>query len=229
MRPGTTMARILLIYSDSKARKFLEARAGAHHQVHAVGDLARGVRALEGMEPDLLIAGIDHHKPEALDLLRYLRRNGRKVPVLLIGPAGAGVLQPAAMKLGAAAFLEYPIEQITLDQAITETLQQARDRERSGAGRVPRLAAEEEAANVSELQKQLNRRMVCFAGKGQVYIQALILGPGQKSKPRVALRCPLRQQYGYPPDVYYEHIRDVCCQDPTGCPAFRSFQKRSRA
>ncbi|HNQ24428.1 MAG TPA: hypothetical protein PKK06_15185 [Phycisphaerae bacterium] len=221
------MARILLIHSDGNARKFLEARAGGRHQVHSVGDMARGIRALEGMGPDLLIAGIDHHKPEALDLLRYLRRNGRKVPVLLVGPAGAGVLQPAAMKLGAAAFLEYPVEQLTLEQAISDALEQARDRERSSAGRLPRLASEEETGNVSQLQERLNERMECFAGKNQVYLQALILGPGQKSKPRVALKCPLRKQYGYPPDVYYEYIRDVCCGRPSECPAFRTFQKRS--
>ena len=220
------MARIVLIHPERKSRKFLEQRAGAAHEVHSVGDLGKGVKALQTLKPDLVIAGIDHHKPEALDLLRYLRRNGRKLPVLLIGPAGAGVLQPTAMKLGAAGFLEYPIEQPALEDAITDALESAQNEQTSSAGRVPSLTEEEQTRNVSELERELNGQMVCFAGRNQVYIQALILGPGQRSKPRVSLKCPLRKQYSQPADVYYEYIRDVCCGDPAQCPAYRRFEKQ---
>lgn len=220
------MARILLIHGERKPRKFIEARLSSRHQVHAVTNLAKGIKALEGLKPDLLIAGLDHHKPEALDLLRYIRRNGQKLPVLLIGPAGAGLLQPTAMKLGAAGFLEFPVEATTLEDAIRQALEQQQARKEAGVVQLPEITAEELAANISQLEQQLNRKMVCFAGENQVYIQSIILGAGEKSKPRVALKCPLRKQFGHPPNVYYEYIRDVCCGDPARCPAYQAFKER---
>ena len=220
------MARILLIHSERKQRKFIEARLASHHQVRAVNNLAKGMKALGADKPDVLIAGLDHHKPEALDLLRYIRRNGQKLPVLLIGPAGAGVLQPTAMKLGAAGFLEFPVEANTLEAAIRQAIEQQQARKEAAVVKLPEITAEEQSSNITQLEHQLNRKMVCFAGENQVYIQSMILGAGEKSKPRIALKCSLRKQFGHPPNVYYEYIRDVCCSDPGECPAYQAFKER---
>ena len=219
------MARILVVYGERGARRFLVARAEAHHEVKGVENLARAIKTIAAFRPNLLIAELDGKKTGAFDLLRYLKRNGVNVPVVLCGAAGAGMLQPMAMKYGAAAFLEFPMEQEALDRAISKALQGDKDAHTS----VPPISSEELASNLSELEQQLNRRMVCFAGKNQVYLQSLILGDGRTSKPRIALKCSLRKRYGHPPDVYYGYIRDVCCSDPSVCPAYQEFITRKPA
>ena len=80
-------------------------------------------------------------------------------------------------------------------------------------------------SNLSDLERKLNRDMQCTAGRNQVYIRALLTGHST-TRPRIALKCPLRRDIGLPPDVFYEEIRDVCCCDPNQCEAWRSFQQR---
>lgn len=89
----------------------------------------------------------------------------------------------------------------------------------------PPLTAEEQAANLSELERSLNAQMVCPAGRNQVFIRSVLTGNGT-TPPRIALRCGLRRDIGVKPEVFYEHIRDVCCKDPQQCPAYRRFKDR---
>lgn len=90
----------------------------------------------------------------------------------------------------------------------------------------PPLTAEEQGANLSVLQQNLERGMKCPAGKGQVYLRSLLTGT-TTTKPRIALKCVLRKEIGQPREVFYEHIRDVCCGDPEQCPAYQAFKERS--
>jgi len=219
------MARILLLHRDRKARKFLQERASTHHEMRTVDSLGKATRAIATTRPQVIVAEINGKTDDALDLLRYMKRNRIDLPVILVGGARAGMLKHFAMKLGAKAYIEYPMEQHAFDEVISGSLQADRD----DHGGIPPITEEEHKTNISELEKTLNRRMVCVAGKNQVYIQSLILGMGHTSKPRVALKCPLRKQFGHPPDVYYEYIRDMCCGDPTACPAYQKFQERTSA
>lgn len=219
------MARVLVIHHDSGPRKFLEARAGFHNEAKGAAGFSKAVKALVKFKPDVILVGIDARPNEAMDLIRHCRRTGIQAPIVVVGPAKAGTHKQHLLKLGAVDFVEYPMEQTELDRAIT----QAMDAERETAGKLPPLSPEEVGVNSTDLQNKLNRHMVCFAGKGQVYIQSLILGNGKTSPPRIALKCPLRQQYHYPTDVYYEYIRDVCCADPSVCPAYQDFQAKRRA
>jgi DNA-binding NarL/FixJ family response regulator len=217
------MSRVLVIHAERGARRFLEARSAIHHQTQCVDNLSAGMKAVAAFRPDVIMCGLDGKKGEALDLLRYLRRNRIDIPVLVVAVSGAGIYQSLAMKLGAAGFVEYPIEQDALDQALSKALQSDKD----AHGTVPPITREELNANLSELEKQLNRHMSCFAGKNKVYLQSMIQGGGYASKPRIALKCPLRKEYGYPPNVYYEYIRDVCCKNPPVCPAYQEFMARN--
>ena len=88
----------------------------------------------------------------------------------------------------------------------------------------PPITAEEGSANLSRLESHLNKHMKCFAGRNQVYIQSMILGSAT-SRPRIALKCNLRAEYGLNRDVYYEWIRDTCCGDPKRCEAYREFME----
>lgn len=214
--------RLLVLHSDRSARKFLEKRAGNQHLVKTVGNLAKAVREIIPYRPDMIIAEIDTRKSAALDLLRYLKRNRIRLPVVLVGEAGAGILQPAAMKMGASAFVEYPME----EQALARALARARRTFRELNDRMPEITPEELDSNLSELEQRLNDQMVCFAGRNQVYIQSLITDVGTTTKPRITLKCPIRKDFGYPPNVYYEFIRDVCCGNPSACPAYQEFTAR---
>lgn len=89
----------------------------------------------------------------------------------------------------------------------------------------PPLTADEMTANLSVLERKLNREMVCHAGKNQVYLRSLLTGNGT-TRPRIALKCSLRRDIGQTPEVFYEHIRDVCCCDPEQCEAYRHFKAR---
>ena len=219
------MPKVLIIHSNKTARGFIEKRASPHHLVKARDSWASGMKTIRPYRPDVLIAEIDPRDSAAMDMLRYLKRTHIRTPVVLVGPAAAGARLPAAMHLGASGFLEYPMEQSALNQAISEALHSNKDT----GDDVPPVSEEEVGVNLSELEKRLNRRMVCVAGKNQVYLQSLIQGGGRTSKPRVALKCPLRKQFGFPPNVYYEHIRDICCGDPSVCNAFQKFTELSSA
>ncbi|MEW6253255.1 MAG: hypothetical protein AB1716_21660 [Planctomycetota bacterium] len=89
----------------------------------------------------------------------------------------------------------------------------------------PPLTPEELTTNLSLLERKLNREMKCTAGRNQVYIRSLLTGTST-TPPRVALKCHMRRDIGLPAEVFYEHIRDVCCNDPDACPAWRAFMKR---
>jgi hypothetical protein len=89
----------------------------------------------------------------------------------------------------------------------------------------PPISPEEQRANLSELEQKLNREMKCQAGKNQVFLRSLLTGTGT-TQPRITMKCHLRKDIGLKPEVFYEHIRDICCRDPEECEAYRQFRER---
>ena len=89
----------------------------------------------------------------------------------------------------------------------------------------PPLTLEERRANLTELEKSLNAKMKCHAGRNQVFVRSLLTAGGP-TQPRITLKCSLRKDVGLDQHVFYEHIRDVCCGDPEQCPAYRDFKER---
>ena len=74
-----------MIHGESGPRSFLEERARRHHDVHSVAGLGQAIRSMPKFRPELMIVHLSAKKPEALELLRHLRRNGAQTPVLLVG------------------------------------------------------------------------------------------------------------------------------------------------
>lgn len=215
------VCRVLIVHRDAGARDMLGAMVGRRHEVEYASDYTAGVKAFHARRPNLVIAGQDGRHGDAMLLLRHFHNNGVRVPVIMVAGRGAGVYQQAAMKLGAKAFLEFPVEERRLADAIEAALAGAA----RGEADVPPLTKEEARANLSELEKRLNERMKCFAGRNLVYLQSYI-GSGAGSRPRICLKCPLRKEFGLEPNVYYEFIRDVCCHDPSQCEAIKRFEAR---
>ncbi len=89
----------------------------------------------------------------------------------------------------------------------------------------PPLTPIELTTNLSDLERKLNHEMKCTAGKNQVFIRSLLTG-SSTTRPRIALKCPLRRDIKLPAEVFYEYIRDVCCTDPEQCEAWQDFKER---
>ncbi|HOB76292.1 MAG TPA: response regulator [Phycisphaerae bacterium] len=214
------MSKVLVIHHDDSVRSKLEGMIrGQHHTVMGFRDLLAGVKEIARQRPDIVVVGQDLKKEEGTRLLKYLKQNEVKLPVVLIAMRGTSGHQAIAMKLGARGFVAYPVDEARLEAAISEAL---KAHQAAMAGPPP-VTEEELRGNLSMMERQLNARMKCFAGRNQVYIQSMITG-GAATRPRICLKCSLRPEYGLSKDVYYEFIRDVCCGDPMQCEAVRKFQ-----
>jgi FixJ family two-component response regulator len=210
---------MLVIHYDRSIRGGLARLGKLRHEVVEAKHVAEGIKRMNKAKPDVIVVGHDGKKEEGARLLRYLRDNVKKIPVVVVFSGGGGVFQPLLMKLGAKGFVEYPVDQTRFDEAVRSAL----DAHKTVHAPPPPITEEEQRANLSMLETALNKRMRCFAGKNLVYIQSMILG-GRTSKPRICLKCPLRAEFGLNREVYYEFIRDVCCTEPAGCEAVRQFQ-----
>ena len=215
---------VLIVHHDSEARKAHEKLAVKHHPVVGASNVNKGLKAIRRHYPAVGLAGIEAKQLSALTLLKFLKDNRFDIPLLLVANADAGQYQQVAMKLGAKAFLEYPLDQPRFDAAVSMALQDSWDAKEMP---VP-IAKRERKANLSQLETDLNKQMKCFAGKNQVFLQSMIVGL-QKTKPRICLKCPLRREFGLTERVYYEYIRDICVAEPDLCPAVQKFQARTSA
>lgn len=218
------MSALLVVHHDDAARRVLEQLAARHHSVLSAADVNSGLKAIRKYHPAAGIAGIEARQLSALTLLKFLKENHFEVPILLAANADAGQYQQIAMKLGAKAFLEYPLDQTRFDAAVSIALQDRYDAKKTA----PPITEFEKKANLSQLENDLNRQMKCFAGKNLVFLQSFLVGM-QKTKPRICLKCPLRREFGLTERIYYEYIRDVCIGDPESCAAVRKFQARTSA
>ncbi len=217
-------SKIVLIHSDKRVRKGLEAMCSVHRKPIAVADVKSGLKMILKISPALVVVGLDSHKKEALQLLRYMKSYGSVVPVIVVAGPWAGSLQMQAMKAGAKGFLEYPVDQARFDREITRALQTRLDL----TATLPPITDEERDANLSDLERTLNRKMKCRAGRNQVHLQSLIIGL-TKTRPRISLQCALRAEFNMRTNVYYEYIRDVCCNDPGACTAVQQFEAKNYA
>ena len=217
-------SKVVVIHRDKGVRHGLEAMCSVHHDPIAVADVKSGLKMILKVAPALAVVGLDARKKEALQLLRYMKSYGSVVPVIVVAGQGAGALQMQTMKAGAKGFLEYPIDQSRFDREIARVLQTKLD----VTDTIPPITDEEQDANLSDMERTLNRKMKCHAGRNQVHLQSLIIGL-TKTKPRISLKCSLRADFNMQPNVYYEYIRDVCCNDPSACPAVQQFEAKNSA
>jgi two-component system response regulator HydG len=95
------------------------------------------VRLMERDQIDLVLAGVDPADGDALELLTYVRRKHRDVPVVLLFPRLHPERAKEALRLGAMAVLKYPVPAAELRAAVLQALERCEARTSDAIGTVP--------------------------------------------------------------------------------------------
>ncbi len=121
--------RILILYPDPAGLALLTSMLKSLGYVieEATND-RMAVRLMEREEIDLVLAGVDPGDTEALELLSYVRRKHREVPVVLLFPRLHPERAKEALRLGAMAVLKYPVPAAELRAAVLQALEQCEGR-----------------------------------------------------------------------------------------------------
>ena len=83
---------------------------------------------MERNDIDLVLAGVDPLDAEALELLTYVRRKHRDVPVILLFPRLHPERAKEALRMGAMAVLKYPVPAAELRAAVLQALERCEAR-----------------------------------------------------------------------------------------------------
>ena len=81
------------------------------------------VRSMERNDIDLVLAGVDPLDADALELLTYVRRKHREVPVILLFPRLHPERAKEALRMGAMSVLKYPVPAAELRAAVLQALE----------------------------------------------------------------------------------------------------------
>ena len=79
------------------------------HEIDEAANDRVAVRLMERGGVDLLVAGVDPMDADALELLSYMRRKYRQVPVILLFTTPNPERAKEALRQGALAVLKYPV------------------------------------------------------------------------------------------------------------------------
>ena len=86
------------------------------------------VRSMERNDIDLVLAGVDPLDADALELLTYVRRKHREVPVILLFPRLHPERAKEALRMGAMSVLKYPVPAAELRAAVLQALERCESR-----------------------------------------------------------------------------------------------------
>ncbi len=138
--------RILILYPDPAGLALLTSmlKSLGHIIEEATTDRV-AVRLMERNNIDLVLAGVDPLDGEALELLMYVRRKHREVPVILLFPRLHPERAKEALRLGAMAVLKYPVPAAELRAAVLQALERCEARPHEPAS-VPAASTSPSAA-----------------------------------------------------------------------------------
>jgi two-component system, NtrC family, response regulator HydG len=116
--------RILIAYPDAAGLALLTSmlKSLGHIIEEAANDRA-AVKLMERNNIDLVLAGVDPLDSEALELLTYVRRKHRRVPIILLFPRLHAARSTEALRLGAMSVLKYPVPASELRAAVQQALE----------------------------------------------------------------------------------------------------------
>ena len=120
---------ILIVYPDPAGLALLTSmlKSLGHLIEEATNDRA-AVRLMKRNHIDLVLAGVDPLDAKALELLTYVRRKHREVPVILLFPRLHPDRAKEALRLGAMAVLKYPVPVADLRAAVLQALERCEAR-----------------------------------------------------------------------------------------------------
>jgi two-component system, NtrC family, response regulator HydG len=115
--------RILIVHPDPPSLNLLSSmlRSLGHMIDEAANDRV-AVRLMERGGIAMVLAGVDPADADALELLSYVRRKHRKVPVILLFPTPNPERTKEALRLGALSVLRYPVPATELRAAVTQAM-----------------------------------------------------------------------------------------------------------
>jgi DNA-binding NtrC family response regulator len=113
--------RILILHPDPAGLGLLTSMLKSlGHTIEEANTDRAAVRLIERNNIDLILAGVDPLDSEALELLLFVRRKHREIPVILLFPRLNPERAREALKLGAAAVLKYPVPAGELRAAVLQ-------------------------------------------------------------------------------------------------------------
>ncbi len=115
--------RILIVHPDPPSLALLSSmlRSLGHMIDEAANDRV-AVRLMERGGIAMVLAGVDPVDDDALELLSYVRRKHRQVPVILLFPTPNPERTREALRLGALSVLRYPVPATELRAAVTQAM-----------------------------------------------------------------------------------------------------------
>ncbi len=194
--------RILILYPDPAGLALLTSmlKSLGHVIEEATTDRA-AVRSMERNDIDLVLAGVDPLDAEALELLMYVRRKHREVPVILLFPRLHPERAKEALRLGAMAVLKYPVPAAELRAAVLQALERCETRHSDSA--LPGAVAAATAAR-SAAPSAAAHESVAIATRA---LQPALVG----SKPTVpaSAAAPSASPSGVSPQRAEQHAREI--------------------
>jgi two-component system response regulator HydG len=116
-------ARILIVHSEPSALTLLSSMLKSlGHEIDEAANDRVAVRLMERGGVDLMVAVADPTDVEALELLSYMRRKHRSVPVLLLFSSPMPERAKEALRQGALAVLRFPLPATELRAAVMQAL-----------------------------------------------------------------------------------------------------------
>ena len=116
-------ARLLIVHPDPPALNLLSSMLKSlGHEIDEAANDRVAVRLMERGGVDLMLAGVQPAETDALELLAYMRRKHRQVPVILLFPSPNPERAKEALRLGALSVLRYPVPATELRAAVTQGL-----------------------------------------------------------------------------------------------------------
>ena len=145
--------RILIVHPDPPSLALLSSMLKSlGHVIEEAANDRVAVRLIERGGIDMILAGVDPIDPEALELLSYVRRKHRQLPVILLFPTPDADRTKEALRLGALTVLRYPVPATELRAAVTQALGSLPPRHSEPSPSSPALAASNGANNANHGQ-----------------------------------------------------------------------------
>jgi two-component system response regulator HydG len=135
--------RILIVQEDPSGLALLTSMLKSlGHLIEEAANDRTAVRLLEQNKVDLVIAGTDPTDADALELLMYIRRKHREIPVILMFLQPHPERSKEAFRHGAMAILKYPVPAAELRATVMQALESCDPRPFDGASPRPPHSAE---------------------------------------------------------------------------------------